>query len=404
MDRINELVLTFLLNAAWLVTLISLSAAGSSWLLRRAPARYQHFVWLAALLLSLVLPLATLRHAGNQALDQAAGVTSRPFQTGVDSNASSIATPILGHLPARQPVSLIWPLGTYLTGAFMVVLFFRGVRLSWAVYRTLSTRRGASPLRAPEQMSAVQLHCQKALGIRQVPILGSPTLAGPVTLGVWRPCILLPNSFFHNQSNAVLTSALGHEMAHICRRDFAVNLVCELALLPLSWHPGAYFIKRRINQTRELACDEMVAQQLLDGPTYARSIVAIAEALVARPRLSFGLGIFDADNLKDRVSRLLETGRIRVRVPRLRLAVAALTTLFVGLGVSFFSLNVSERYGMPELRPLPPPPAPPPPPPRQPDGKRIEGASAPRPPAAVSPGLGASTQKQGQTDHRMSPN
>src|SRR5205814_6194740 len=59
MKTINEFLLTFLLNAFWQVALIAAAAAFGDWLLRRTLARYRHFLWAAALGLSLVLPLVT---------------------------------------------------------------------------------------------------------------------------------------------------------------------------------------------------------------------------------------------------------------------------------------------------------------------------------------------------------
>lgn len=60
----------------------------------------------------------------------------------------------------------------------------------------------------------------------------------------------------------VLTSAIGHELVHVLRRDYLLNLAYELIYLPLSFHPAAALVRRRINQTRELSCDELVTEKL----------------------------------------------------------------------------------------------------------------------------------------------
>src|SRR5205814_8459680 len=123
--------------------------------------------------------------------------------------------------------------------------------------------------------------------------------------------IVLPEGMFQSTSPQELTAALCHEMAHIRRHDFLMNLVYELALLPLSFHPAARLIKRRIDETRELACDEMAAGRIVNAASYARSLVSLALTVcsLSSARLLAGpgytLSVFDADVLAQRIIKLL---------------------------------------------------------------------------------------------------
>lgn len=103
----------------------------------------------------------------------------------------------------------------------------------------------------------------------------------------------------------MLASAVGHETAHIKRRDFALNLIYEFLYLFISFHPATRLVKRQIDETRELACDEMVAERLLDGGVYARSLVNLAALLSKRQRTTFVMGIMNAEILETRVKRLI---------------------------------------------------------------------------------------------------
>ena len=117
---------------------------------------------------------------------------------------------------------------------------------------------------------------------------------------------------------------LGHEMAHIARRDFALNLVYEFLCLPISFHPLANLVKRQIARTRELACDDMVTERLLEPEAYARSLVRVAGALVLPAGQALTLGVFDADILEERIMKLTQnTRRLGARAARL-LALCAL--------------------------------------------------------------------------------
>ena len=95
---------------------------------------------------------------------------------------------------------------------------------------------------------------------------------------------MVPEGFFAATSVDEQLAALGHEMAHIARRDFECNLLYELLYLPVSFHPAAWLIHRAIERTREMACDELVTHRLLDAGVYARSILSIAAGMTALPR------------------------------------------------------------------------------------------------------------------------
>jgi beta-lactamase regulating signal transducer with metallopeptidase domain len=81
-----------------------------------------------------------------------------------------------------------------------------------------------------------------------------------------------------------LASMLGHGLAHIRRHDFLLNLVYELLIFPISFHPAATLIKARIDQTRELACDEIAAEGMSTRTQYASSLLSIAQSVAAYQR------------------------------------------------------------------------------------------------------------------------
>jgi beta-lactamase regulating signal transducer with metallopeptidase domain len=59
-------------------------------------------------------------------------------------------------------------------------------------------------------------------------------------------------------------------------------------------------VKRRINETRELACDETVAELVMDARDYARSLVGLDNSVPLSSRPTYILGVNDADILENR--------------------------------------------------------------------------------------------------------
>jgi len=93
--------------------------------------------------------------------------------------------------------------------------------------------------------------------------------------------LILPEWFFSCASEEELLSTLCHELAHVRRHDFLLNLAYEILFLPISFHPAAMVIKSQIKQSRELACDEFAAGNLPTHAAYARALMSIAQTVAA---------------------------------------------------------------------------------------------------------------------------
>src|SRR5581483_4006156 len=141
----------------------------------------------------------------------------------------------------------------------------------------------------------------------------------------------------------LLTSAIGHELVHVSRRDYLFNLICELAWLPLSFHPAAALVRRRIRQTRELRCDELVTDRLLEAEVYARSLVRLAGSAAApgHPAITLAVGIADADILEERVMTMLRRSKTDVRRKNLLLLAASLLLAAPCVAAVPFALRIS---------------------------------------------------------------
>src|SRR4029453_11517825 len=125
------------------------------------------------------------------------------------------------------------------------------------------------------------------------------------------------------------------------RRDYILNLIYEILSVPLSFHPAAVLIKRRISQTRELCCDELVAEKLQNARVYARSLVHLAAAAPhTRPlAVTTTVVIADADNLEVRVMSLLRKPQLEGRRKRLLLIAASFLLILPCVASGSFPLK-----------------------------------------------------------------
>ncbi|MGI8493789.1 MAG: TonB family protein, partial [Pyrinomonadaceae bacterium] len=175
--------------------------------------------------------------------------------------------------------------------------------------QTTRLRDSARDVTPSPLIKDVSERCRAAFQMDFVPILFSAEVTAPFTLGARQPLIILPESFLKIDSEKILTAAIGHELAHVRRRDYASNLAFEFFSLFVSFHPAIKIMKRKINQTREMACDELVAETLLNPLDYARSLVEIAGFVSSASQNAFTLGVFSADIMEQRIMKLIEKNR-----------------------------------------------------------------------------------------------
>ncbi|MCA1815335.1 MAG: M56 family metallopeptidase [Acidobacteria bacterium] len=369
MSRTIELAASFLANAAWQIAAVALAAALCARILRDAPARLRHVIWVAALTLSFALPLAgafaptdasaprdvalpSSLDAANERLNVSAGEARNPSldaDAGTRGDESHAATAATGgfnfaRLLRRRTKLIVGSpaLAAAFVTCYAIFLLFHFAALARAWRRTRRLRRSATSSALPASVAPTTERCRSAFGLRRVAFACSREARAPATLGTFAPLVVLPEKFCEEGVSAeTLASVVGHELAHVARRDFALNLAYEILLLPVSFHPLARFCKRQVDRTRELACDELVAERLLAPDVYARSLVRAAGAIAATPTRALTLGVFDADILEERIMRLTEhTRRLSPRSARsLALASVALLSLSC-LAISSFSFQI----------------------------------------------------------------
>src|SRR5205814_3969509 len=105
----------------------------------------------------------------------------------------------------------------------------------------------------------------------------SALVDSPCVLGWLKPIILVPISATTGLSPQQIEGILAHELAHVRRNDYLVNLAQTVVETVLFYHPAVWWISRTIRQEREHCCDDIAAQTAGDARGYARALVAMEE-------------------------------------------------------------------------------------------------------------------------------
>ncbi|MCB2407434.1 M56 family metallopeptidase [Hymenobacter lucidus] len=112
---------------------------------------------------------------------------------------------------------------------------------------------------------------------RTVTLLESALVKAPLVAGHLKPVILLPLGTVLGLSQAQLEAILAHELAHIARRDYLMNILQSVAEILFFYHPAVWFITACLRTERENCCDDEATAICGDPMTLAKALAALAE-------------------------------------------------------------------------------------------------------------------------------
>lgn len=131
----------------------------------------------------------------------------------------------------------------------------------------------------------------------------------PFTFGWLHPVVLFPTGLFKDLEDTQIYAILAHELAHIKRDDYLVNIIQQLLLTLFFYHPGLWWMSARIEEEREHSCDDLAIQITEQPIGYAKTLLQLTEAQLHKSQLAMAYtGNFastDAKGFKMRITRLL---------------------------------------------------------------------------------------------------
>jgi uncharacterized protein (TIGR03435 family) len=123
-----------------------------------------------------------------------------------------------------------------------------------------------------------------------------------MVVGWLRPVVLLPVGVLAGLSVEQVEAVLVHELAHIRRHDYLVNIMQSMAEAFLFYHPAVWWISGHIRAERELCCDDSAVSVAGDAANYARTLAELASLQSVRPGVAMAV---TGGSLTQRIARLL---------------------------------------------------------------------------------------------------
>lgn len=336
--RLPETIGLTILHSLWQITLLWIVLVAVLRLWPKASSAVRYALAIAALTLSVLTTGATAvyewqSHApGEEIFVMPAGASPQTMHSLYIKVKQTLVSSALDTLNAAAPIlAWLWFAGLAVMGARFGGSFFYLTRL-----------------RAPENLTAIPPAWERelkrlstALGLkRDVAMATSSRISSPLTLGSMSPMILLPAGLLSGLSAAQIEAILVHELYHIKRRDYAINIAQAFVEVVLFYHPAVWHINSIIREERENRCDDQTLAFCGDALVYALALTQIQETnILTKPILAMSATGNTTGSFTNRIKRLFNIypnpAQARSK------GFFAIGFLVVYLGIVLASVNVS---------------------------------------------------------------
>jgi beta-lactamase regulating signal transducer with metallopeptidase domain len=294
-----------LLHFCWQGAVAAIMLACALGLIPLRASRLRYFVACAAMVFMVVLPAITFCVLETEtplkpqrfAVTVAAEDFGRTLNRLIDPSAGLWTVRFERVLNQRLPAVIVfWFAG--------VLLLLCRLNLGLMATRKMKSLAGES---TSAEIQDVLRALRIRLGIqRSVKLLNSARVQAPIVIGWLKPAILISVGCMAGLSTLQIEAILAHELAHIRRHDYLVNLFQSVIETVLFYHPAVWWVSKQIRREREHCCDDLAVAVCGDRLAYAKALSFLEERRTPVPAGAFGAA---GGVLTMRIARLLGLNR-----------------------------------------------------------------------------------------------
>lgn len=331
-----------LIHSLWQGAFIGLLIAVAMVLLHKYSAKLRYFIYSISLLV--VAGLAVVTFISSYATFQSSDVKSNlPASTsGVFFNSGETTMSISG--PAKESgrmKTFLISTATYcrthiplfvtiwLLGMLAFMLRFLG---GYALVRRYKHHR-TKPVRGEWEQRFARL-AQRSGITQKVRLLESALIKLPMVIGYLKPVVLLPLGAISGVPAEQMEAILAHELAHIRRRDYLVNLIQSLLEVIFFYHPVVWWLSKNIRVERENICDDIAITLTGNTMEFAKALTNIQEINLTAPSLATGLSGKNKNRLLNRIRRIAGKPRLHSNFAEGFIASIILLISLIGLSAA----------------------------------------------------------------------
>jgi beta-lactamase regulating signal transducer with metallopeptidase domain len=230
------------------------------------------------------------------------------------------------HLPL---IVTVWGIG---------LVFFMLKLMGGLLYIQQLKTRMTSPLPS-EWQAYVAMLCGEMNIRRPVQLLESALAQTPMVLGWLKPFILLPVGAVNHLTPTQVEAILAHEMAHVLRQDYLLNLLQSLVETIFYFNPAVWWVSAHVRTERENCCDDIAVRLCGNSLAYAKALVSLQELQMAAPALAMPFSK-NKNQLLHRIKRILQPSQNKSNLMEKLSA-----TLLLSVAVVLLSVQANTPFG-----------------------------------------------------------
>jgi beta-lactamase regulating signal transducer with metallopeptidase domain len=190
----------------------------------------------------------------------------------------------------------------WLLTAWLLIVGLHSLRILDACGRTLRMMRAGCWEADEDVLAVVRDVVARARLKRDTDVRESIVVHVPAVYGWRRPVMVIPAWIMREMTPAQLETIVAHELAHVARNDWIINVFQVHLEAIMFFHPAVWFLGNRIRQEREYCCDDAAVRLYGNRVHYAEALLQMEETRVARPAASLSIA---GGDLHARIKRLL---------------------------------------------------------------------------------------------------
>lgn len=297
-----------LFHSLWLGVLLAIVAGVVMFATRKSSARLRYNLLTSCLLLfvlviSVCFYLELKEQVGEPRADFASEIEAdmvslqagEPIISGGQSNISMSITKIMH----------FWNAYSYhIVLAWFLVICFKSIQLLFGLNQVYQLRK-KQLYKAGNKWDDYLNRLAERLALTQpVKLMQSGIAKVPMVVGHFKPLILIPLGLLNGLDTAEVEAILAHELAHIKRRDYLVNLLQSLIEIVFFFNPAVLWVSQLIKTEREHCCDDLAIACVNDRKNYVKALIFCQEYKQRAPAYAMGI-MGQKSSLLHRVSRML---------------------------------------------------------------------------------------------------
>lgn len=350
-NQIVESIAWTVMHSLWQCLLIAFVSAAIVVFAKNKNASFKYKVYCGALIAIVLSSLITFAHLSITNFDTIAEVSSVSNSNHLNiseaEDGSVLATApsaytifdgireyIDNHLPM---IALIWIIG----------LLISILRLIGGISYVNYLKKAMNFPTDEHWVEVMNSYAQKLNVTKHIDLLESALVRSPIVIGHLKPIILFPIGFINKLDTNEVEAIISHELAHIMRNDYFVNILINVVESLYYYHPAVWWITAQAKEERENCCDDIAIELCGNKVVYAKSLVMVQEMAFTPGSLAMAFAGSGGpkSELAKRVLRILSPNRskINTREKYSALSIVAILLVFISIAAKPNYKNKEEN-------------------------------------------------------------